>query len=216
MDDPVRQAPPDMTDPSENGEKGQLRPYEVHRKLIHLSSSVVPLALLILPADTGTALAAAALVGAIIVDLVRLRWEAFGRFLTRYLGMAMRPHEADELTGSTFLCLAALVCIVLFPMPITVSALFFLTLGDTAAALIGQRWGRTPLIPGKTLEGTLACLLTCTIVVILMPGIPLTAGLAGAFVATAVELFGTAAVDDNFGIPVLSALTMWIVASLVV
>jgi dolichol kinase len=34
-------------------------------------------------------------------------------------------------------------------------------------------------------------------------------------VATIVELFGTAAVDDNFGIPVLSALVMWIVASLV-
>jgi len=216
MTDQAQQAPPEMTSPTDDDQRGRLRPYEVHRKLIHLSSSVVPLALLILPADTGTALAAAALVGAIVIDLVRLRWEAFGSFLKRYLGMAMRPHEADELTGSTFLCLAALVCIVLFPMPITVSALFFLTLGDTAAALVGQRWGRTPLVPGKTLEGTLACLATCTIVVVLMPGIPLTAGLAGAFVATAVELFGTAAIDDNFGIPVLSALTMWIVASLVV
>jgi dolichol kinase len=193
-----------------------IQPHEVHRKLIHLASSIVPIAIYILPPDLGVAAAAGGLIGAIAVDLARLRIPAFGAFMKRTFGMALRPHEANELTGSTFLCLAALVTIVLFPVPIAVSALFFLTLGDTAAALVGQRWGRTPLMPGKTLEGTLACLVTCTLVVVLMPGIPLAAGIAGALVATGLELVGTAAIDDNFGMPVLSGLVMWIVASLVV
>ena len=114
------------------------------------------------------------------------------------------------------MCISALVCIVLFPLHIAASALFFLTLGDTAAALVGQQWGRTAIMPGKTLEGTLACLITCTIVVVVMPGVHLIAGLAGAFTATTVELFGTETIDDNFGIPVLSAVVMWIVASTVI
>ncbi len=186
------------------------------RKLIHLSSSGIPLIIFILPPDFGLGVVAALLVMAITVDVVRLRIPAVQQFFENFFGQAMRPHEANELTGSTFLCLSALVCIVLFPLQIAVTALFFLTIGDTAAALVGQKWGKTVLVPGKTLEGTMACLVTCTIVVVIMPGVPLIAGLAGAFTATIVELFGTETIDDNFGIPVLSAVVIWIVASTVI
>jgi dolichol kinase len=197
-------------------ERFGLRPAEVQRKAIHLSSSLIPLAIFILPAEVGEGLAATVLILAIVVDVIRLRVPAVQEFFHRTFGTAMRPHEAWELTGSTYLCLAALVCIVLFPVPIAVGALFFLTVGDTLAALVGQRWGKHPLRPGKTLEGTLANLVSCVLIGVLVPGIPLAAGLVGALVATVVELFGTAAIDDNFGIPVLSALAMWIVASLVI
>ena len=197
-------------------ERMGLRPAEVQRKAIHLGFSAVPLAIFILPAEVGEGLAAAGLIAAITIDVVRLRVPGVQAFFHRTFGTALRPHEAWELTGSTYLCLAALVCIVLFIVPITVAALLFLTVGDTMAALVGQRWGRHPLRPGKTLEGTLANLGACVLVAVLVPGLPLAAGLVGAVVATMVELFGTAAVDDNFGIPVLSALAMWIVASLVI
>ena len=186
------------------------------RKLIHLSSSGIPLTIIILPPDIGLGVVAALLIMAITVDVVRLHIPAVQQFFENYFGQAMRPHEAKELTGSTFLCLSAMVCIVLFPQQIAVSALFFLTIGDTAAALVGQKWGKTVLVPGKTLEGTMACLITCTIVVVIMPGVPLIAGLAGAFTATIVELFGTETIDDNFGIPVFSAVVMWVVASTVI
>lgn len=201
---------------NERIERLGFRPAEVQRKAIHFSFSLVPLALFVLSREVGEGIAAAALILAISIDVVRLRVPGVQRFFHKTFGMAMRPHEASELTGSTYLCLAALVCIVLFVVPIAVAALLFLTVGDTAAALIGQRWGRHPLRPGKTVEGSMACLVSSSLVAILVPGLPLVAGLAGAVVATVVELYGTAAIDDNFGIPVLSALAMWIVASLVV
>jgi dolichol kinase len=200
----------------EKPETGRIEQHEVKRKLIHLSSSSIPLALLILPHRVGIAIVAAGLILAITVDIMRLRIPAVQRFFARVFGAALRPHESNELTGSTFMCISMLVCIVLFPMQIAIAALFFLTLGDTAAALVGQKWGRTVLLPGKTLEGTSACLFACTIVVVVMPGVPLIAGLAGALTATTVELFGTETIDDNFGIPVLSAVVMWIVASTVI
>ncbi len=192
------------------------QPAEVQRKFIHFGFSLVPLGLFFLSPQVGVGLAAALLILAITIDIVRLRSPAVQRFFRRTFGMAMRPHEASELTGSTYLCLAALVCIVLFVVPIAVAALLFLTIGDTAAALVGQRWGRHPLRSGKTVEGSIACLISCSLVAIFMPGLHLVAGLVGAVVATVVELYGTGAIDDNFGIPVLSALAMWIVASLVV
>jgi dolichol kinase len=78
-----------------------------------------------------------------------------------------------------------------------------------------MRWGRTTLLPGKTLEGTLACLACCSIIGIAVPGVPFVAGTVGAVTATIVELLGFGMVDDNFGIPIVSALAMWITASVV-
>ncbi len=200
----------------EGGKQPGLRPREIQRKAIHLSFSLLPITLFFLSREVGTGLTAALLILAIAVDVVRLRVRTVQRFFHRTFGTAMRPHEASELTGSTYLSLASLVCIVLFTVPIAVAALLFLTVGDTAAALVGQRWGKRRLRPGKTLEGTVACLFCCLVVVGVMPGLPLLPGLVGAVVATVVELLGTAAIDDNFGIPVSSGLAMWIVTALMV
>ncbi|MFC1595403.1 diacylglycerol/polyprenol kinase family protein [Gemmatimonadota bacterium] len=189
--------------------------HELIRKAIHVSMSVLPLSLFALGRDLGTVLIATALTVAIVVDIVRLRWEPARRFFERLFGESLRPHERYELTGSTFMGISALVCVILFTVPIAVAALLFLTIGDSAAALVGMRWGRTTLLPGKTLEGTLACLVSCSIIGIVVPGVPFIAGITGALVASTVELLGIETIDDNFGIPILSALAMWIVASVV-
>ena len=177
--------------------------------------SVLPLSLFALGRDLGTILIATALTVAIVVDVIRLRSELVRRFFERVFGESLRPHEKYELTGSTFMGISALLCVVLFTVPIAVTALLFLTIGDSAAALVGMKWGRTTLVPGKTLEGTLACLGSCCIIGIAVPGVPFIAGIVGALVASTVELLGIGTLDDNFGIPILSALAMWIVASVV-
>lgn len=189
--------------------------HELIRKAIHVSMSVLPLSLFALGRDLGTTLVATALTVAIMVDIVRLRCEAVRKLFERLFGKSLRPQEKYELTGSTFMGISALVCVILFTVPIAVTALLFLTIGDSAAALVGMRWGKTTLLPGKTLEGTLACLVSCSIIGIVVPGVPFIAGIVGALVATTVELLGIKTIDDNFGIPVLSALAMWIVASVV-
>ncbi len=189
--------------------------YELIRKMIHIGMSILPLSLFAFDRDIATVLIATALTIAITVDLVRLRSERVRRLFERLFGESLRPHEKYELTGSTFMGISALVCVVLFPVPIAVAALLFLSIGDSAAALIGMRWGRTTLVPGKTLEGTLACLVSCSIIGIVVPGVPFSAGIAGALTATIVELLGIGILDDNFGIPILSALAMWITASVV-
>jgi dolichol kinase len=187
--------------------------HELIRKIIHIGMSILPLGLFLFDRDIATVLIAAALTFAIVVDIIRLRSDRVRRLFERVFGESLRPHEKYELTGSTFMGISALLCVVLFPVPIAVAALLFLSIGDSAAALVGMRWGRTTLVPGKTLEGTLACLASCSIIGIAVPGVPFIAGITGALTATIVELLGFGAMDDNFGIPILSALAMWITAS---
>jgi glycerol-3-phosphate acyltransferase PlsY len=72
--------------------------------------------------------------------------------------------------------------------------------------VVGRAWGRARLF-GKTLEGTAACLLSCAVIALLVPHLPLRAGWVGAGVAALVELLPIP-VDDNLSIPIFSGWAM--------
>ena len=74
------------------------------------------------------------------------------------LGEMIREHEAFSLLGSTYLLLASLLAIEIFPQPIAAAALGFTVLGDAFGALVGRAWGRHRIL-NKSLEGALGCLL---------------------------------------------------------
>ena len=75
------------------------------------------------------------------------------------------------------------------------------------ATIIGEQYGK-PILSNKSLEGSVACLVSCLLVGVLMtrisPAITPQTALAGAVTATIVELLPIP-VDDNLTIPVISA-----------
>ena len=88
-------------------------------------------------------------------------------------------------------------------------------LGDTAAALVGRRWGRTRFPNGKSLEGVIAFVAVGTAgfaVFLAFRGLPLgrllPVSLAAAVAGALAEFFEKKIhVDDNFGIPLFSGWT---------
>ena len=85
-----------------------------------------------------------------------------------------------------------------------------LGLGDPAAAIVGRRFGRTPVGDGRTLEGTLAFVAVgfvaaaSTLLILGHPGPIGVLAVAGA-VGGAVGEILSRRIDDNLMIPVLSA-----------
>ena len=76
---------------------------------------------------------------------------------------------------------------------------------DTAAAIIGKKYGKTKIF-NKTLEGSFAFLLTSFIIALAMyPQIDLKVSLVAIIVATIVEMLPLN-IDDNFSVPVTVAL----------
>ncbi len=59
------------------------------------------------------------------------------------------------LTGETNFMVASFLSILYFPYPVAVSSLLFLTFGDAASAMVGSRYGRLKIFPGKSAEGML-------------------------------------------------------------
>jgi dolichol kinase len=194
--------------------------YEVRRKGFHLIGLVIPLGYLIFP-NTGQAKAVilGAMIFAVAIDAFRLSEPSLRHFLNSLIGAIMRPHEKSDLLGSTCLLVSSTMTVLIFPKGIAASALCLLIGGDTAAALVGKRFGRVRLFGRKTLEGTLAFIgaglvLDAGVILLLaMTGSSDPASLTwataavGAVVGAVVEAVPFP-IDDNFAIPIISGVAM--------
>ncbi|MFH1239633.1 MAG: hypothetical protein V1672_00270 [Candidatus Diapherotrites archaeon] len=85
------------------------------------------------------------------------------------------------------------------------AALCTVVFGDGFATMVGIKFGKHTLISGKSVEGTLACIIACVIFLhVLFPFSIYRIGFT-AFVATAVELLP---LNDNLGMPLATAATL--------
>lgn len=193
---------------------------EARRKAIHLAFLVLPLELLLelLPwPRTRTEfrlLFLALTAGAVAVDVLRIHEQRVRTFFKRFFGELIREHERMSLLGSTYLLLAALIAIEVFPQPIAAAALGFTVLGDAMGALVGKAWGRHRVF-NKSIEGALGCLVACLAWAALVSSVahvPWTVTVAGAVVATLVEVLPIP-LDDNLGITLAAGYTMRLLAA---
>ncbi len=193
---------------------------ELRRKAIHLSFIVLPLDLLfeVLPWPRGrpqwTLLLAVLALGALGLDVLRLREKRVRRLFRDFLGGMLREHERFGLLGSTYLLMAALLAVDLFPRPVAAAAIGFTVLGDAFAAVVGKAWGRTRVF-GKTLEGALGGLAACLAwaAVFAVGGhLPWGVAVAGALVASLAEILPIP-LDDNLGMTLLAGVVMVLLGS---
>ncbi len=150
---------------------------------------------------------------AIALEAARFRIPNLNRVLSRWLRPLLKSAEDRNLTGATYIAISALVAFLVFEKPVAIAAIFFLSLGDPAAALVGVRVGG-PRILGKSPWGTLAFFLVALAAAGVLSAsdvLPFHWGLAvGAAVAALVELFPTR-LDDNLTVPLVSGAVMtWV------
>lgn len=192
---------------------------EILRKGVHFGSLIIPAAAIFIPRmDMILALTAVSF-GMLLVDIIRSRNKVFRKFFLGLFGKVLRGKEQEGgMTASTVLMASAALTILLFRTEIAVSALVFLSVGDSSAALVGKKFGKTILVSGRTLEGSLSALLSCLVFAIPLMQISAARGwtlsptglAAGALAATLAELFEIP-LDDNLRIPVLAGLVMELV-----
>ncbi len=130
----------------------------------------------------------------------------------KIFGPVMRKSESNSISGTTFLILGAAILLLFFNPDVINIALFFLALADPIASYSGIKYGKEPLMNGKTLQGFIAAFVVCSIVIgfycyfanilverlwIIVP--------AGGLIGAASELITIKSLDDNLSFPVLSA-----------
>jgi len=178
---------------------------ELGRKAIHIISSVFPIAYLFLSKEIILSIVIPAAVLTVIIDYGRRHFEWMHTLFHFFFGYVMREDENinKTLTGGSYVMIAEVVAIIIFPKPIAIAALLTLSIGDSAAALVGRAIGTHRIYLEKTWEGTIAFWVVSTVIVALIPGIPVWAAMISSAAAALVELFLNK-IDDNIFIPLAS------------
>ncbi|CAG0967103.1 hypothetical protein ARNL5_01364 [Anaerolineae bacterium] len=192
---------------------------ELIRKGIHMSSLASPVVYYFITRETALSILVPLLLLFGVSDLARISIPAFGTFYERWFGFLLRRHERAEqgqkrLNGATYVLLSATLCVWLFPKMIVLTAFAILIVSDTAAALIGRKFGRHPLLQHKSVEGSTAFFVSALIVVAFAPKVQYLSleyviGAVAALVGAVVEAVSGEMVDDNLSIPLSIALVMW-------
>ena len=187
---------------------------EYIRKIIHLFSLIIPFGYLYVINDKYLMVQILIVLNIIFLffDITRHRIVWIQSIFKYFFNDMLRGHEQrGHLTGATWVIIGSLISILIFTKYVAVIALIFMSLGDTAAGLIGQKFGKHK-VGNKTWEGFLAGLIICIIVAINFPFLPLKISLVGALVAMIMELLPIP-LDDNFKIPLGSGAIMMMLST---
>jgi dolichol kinase len=188
---------------------------ELARKAIHLSSAAVPVFLALRGDHTFAVLVLGILAAiAVLVEVARATSplvEARFEMLFRPL---LRVHESRHLTGATWLLGAMFGAVLLFPRNVAIAATWAAAVGDTAAALVGMRFGRhRSRRDGKSMEGSVACLLATFAGALLLARFDIVSALLVAVSAAVAERLPWPR-DDNMRIIAVVGVTALIAAAL--
>ena len=157
---------------------------------------------------------AALAVIAIVVEAARAASPMIGARFDAIFHPLLRSHESTRVTGATWLISAMFLAVLLLPRDAAIIATWAAAVGDTAAALIGMRFGRIRSArDGKSLEGSAACLLATLAGALLLARVGMGTALLAALAATVGERLPWPD-DDNIRIIAAVGVTMMIAMAL--
>ena len=186
---------------------------EVLRKMVHLSSLWMPFSLFYLPRLFNVIMFGTFAVLNVLIEIAVFRQVPYVTPLYKKLfGKMARESKPGEFrfSGAPPMYASACLTALCFSNRVASCAFAILILSDTSAALIGRKWGRHRFFNGKSLEGSLAFLLSGWIIAACycaaggLTGGTVAIWLAGVAVSCIAEFFNEQIhLDDNFTIPLL-------------
>ena len=185
--------------------------HEYQRKAIHLFNLIIPFGYWFIIPDqnqfkiiiiTFTTLF-------ILADYFRKKSKIIKKLFIIFFNKMLREHELKgQFTGATWVMISASVTILVFPKYIAIISLIFMSIGDTFAALIGRKFGKLKIYD-KSFEGFLGGLIACLVAAYCYDPLPFYISGFGALAAMLFEALPLP-LDDNFRIPIGSAIIMTI------
>lgn len=183
---------------------------EIKRKIVHLATLIVPVGYGLTSEETVILFLVPFFLALLLVDLLRHFHPGMASLFRKYFfGRVLREEEKPALMGATYFIFSTLLTILLFPKSIAIASILVLIVSDAAAALTGKGIGRIKIF-GKTLEGSLAFLITSLLIVWVYPHLDRLSGSLAALGATLIEILPIR-VNDNLSIPLVAGVIMFFV-----
>jgi dolichol kinase len=184
--------------------------YELSRKAIHIAYSSTGFIYLLFGREIILILLSISVVLMVALDIGRAYSEYIQKFYHSIFKKILRQHELDNrkslFTGATYLVISTFFVVLVFPMPVAVTAIFIATYADTAAAIVGRLIGRIKIFD-KTLEGSIAFFITGLIIILLTPKVSIDSfeyqiGIFSLIICSVIEVLPIK-IDDNLSLPLI-------------
>ena len=145
----------------------------------------------------------------LLIELSRFAIPRLNKRLFIIFRYYFKETEKKRLITTTFFLVSFLITVLLFRKDIAITAMLFSIFGDAASAIVGVH-GKKKIF-NKSLEGSLAFLVTCLIIGLALTltriGLAPAVFISGAFFAAIIE-FLPLPVDDNFTIALTAGAVM--------
>jgi len=201
--------------------RGWRESVEWKRKSVHLAGCILAVWVLIISEPLATIVLFLLAFFIIAVDYSRLRATKWSELIYKYFPMMFRNDERNTLSGSSAMITGAAVTSLLFESGPAFAGIMCLSLGDSAAAVVGQSYSfrqqqlgldtsdgtSTPVVnirQGKTIAGSVACLIVSALIIFLFITRDFSTVMISSTVATAMERW-TPGRWDNVTIPLVTA-----------
>lgn len=197
--------------------------FQIGRRLFHMSIGLIIASTYLVLLDRETLVSLIGLMASLlyVFEQVRTNYPEYSSKLKVVNKYLLRAEEQLEESAAVPYSMAVLLTILTFPKYVAVISIFILAFADPMSAIIGIKFGTKKIAEGKSLQGSIAFLVTsflCVLVVshLMIPNpdyrIWILAILHSLLIA-GFELIPLR-IDDNLTIPIASALLLWPLATL--
>jgi diacylglycerol kinase (CTP) len=146
------------------------------------------------------------------VDILRIRSARLNKFIMIFMGPFMRESERDSISGFPFYALGVGLALAFYEEKVAILAVLFLIFADPISSFVGIKFGKTKILPNKSLEGSLAGFFVCFLATAFYTSLSgeitikiLLFSILCGIVGTLSE-FLSQKIDDNLTIPLISGL----------
>ncbi|MBR7158128.1 MAG: phosphatidate cytidylyltransferase [Alphaproteobacteria bacterium] len=192
---------------------------EIERKLLHLSSLWIAAFLYFFPYWPSVILFGSLVIIGIAFEYgYHKRWPFFFPVYKAFFGHILRSAERSakfSLSGGVYVFVAAFISAVFFTKEVGAIAMSVMLISDTFAGLVGRKFGTHKIVQNKSLEGTVAFVVSGILVVIGLCFVFQTdiamyiKGCTGIFFAALAELYERKIkIDDNLTIVLIIGILM--------
>ncbi|MGQ9631269.1 MAG: diacylglycerol/polyprenol kinase family protein [bacterium] len=181
---------------------------KVWRKTLRFFGLVIPAMYIVLPQKFILWLLASISFVFLVLEDLRFPNPQLNQLLLKKASFLYREDERGRVSGMTLFMISWTFAVALFAKEVAIIATSFALVGDGSAEIVGIRYGKRRTIRHKTLEGSLACFISCVLLgaVLSIPlRIPFAVILGGAFFTTVGELLPFK-VDDNLTLPIFTGI----------
>ena len=177
--------------------------YEIFRKVIHLSSAIIPLFYYNYSKELTLLILIPITIIFLIFDILRIKNSSVKNIYNIFFKGITRSKEDSKLTGASYVFMSSTIMILLFNKELAIISLLIMSISDSLAAIVGRKFGVIK-IKNKTLEGAISFFISSLIIISFFKDIIFLFAFISILSSTLAELLFNR-LNDNLTIPLAFA-----------